>query len=128
VLIERPPNFDELVRIFPIVGKGVIFAWGNVIYNPQNVNISPQLFAHEAVHQRRQRGGIEDWWRQYVDDMEFRLKEEILGHRAELANVVEMGMNRQQRRRVGRQIAKKLAGSLYGRLISPAVALREITT
>lgn len=128
VLIERPPNFDELARIFPIVGQGVIFSWGDVIYNPQNTKITPWLFAHEAVHQYRQQGGVEAWWRKYVDDLEFRLLEEILGHRAELAKVVEMGMNRQQRRQVSRRIAKRLAGPLYGRLISPAKALKELTT
>lgn len=128
VLIERPPNFDELARVFPIVGQGVIFSWGDVIYNPQNAKISSSLFAHEAVHQRRQQGGIEDWWRRYIDDTEFRLEEEILGHKAELVMLVAMGMNRQQRRGEAKRIAKRLSGPLYGRLISTARAVAEITT
>lgn len=128
VLIERPPIFNELARVFPIVGEGVIFSWGDIIYNPRNVWISPRLFAHEAVHQYRQRHGIEVWWRRYIEDVEFRLHEEILGHRAELNKVIEMGMNRQQRRQTAKQIARRLAGPIYGRMISTKRALETITT
>ena len=127
VLVERPPNFAELARVFPIIGKPVIFSWGDVIYNPMSARITPQLFAHEAMHQWRQRGDVERWWRSYVDDTEFRLREEIVGHRAELRKVVEMGMNRHQRRTEAKVIAKRLASSMYGNLISQRRALESIT-
>ena len=127
VLIERPPNYNELVKLFPIAGKGVIFSWRPFIYNPMNVRISPQLFAHEAVHQFRQYGDVEGWWRRYVDDTEFRLREEALGHRAELRKVVEMGMNRHQRRSEAKKIAKRLASPVYGSLVSQRYAMELIT-
>ena len=127
VLVEQPPNFAELARVFPIAGKSVLFSWGSTIYNPMGARITPQLFAHEAAHQFQQMGGIEAWWRRYIDDTEFRLREEIIGHRAELRKAREIGMNRHQRRTEAKIISKRLASSMYGNLISRRRALEFIT-
>lgn len=127
VIVARPPNFDELARVFPIAGQGVLFAWGDIIYNPMNVFIAPQLLAHEATHGLRQRNAIEEWWRRYVDDTEFRLREEVVAHRAEFRHLVDIGMNRHQRRTTAKKIAKRLSGPMYGNLLSQNRALELIT-
>lgn len=132
VLYERPPVWNEIARRFPMVGRrqlrGVLFSWGpGLIYNPDRVEIPGCLFAHEAAHGRRQDGDIEGWWDRYLDDPEFRLAEEIIGHRAELRHLIEGGMNRQQRRGTARAIAHRLSGPLYGSLISQKKALAAIT-
>ena len=55
IIYDRPPLFEEINARFKLP-SGVIFAWGDIIYNPTRVHIPPSLMAHEAVHGRRQAG------------------------------------------------------------------------
>ncbi len=119
---------DEIDEKFHVRGKPVIYAWGTTIYNPSNFDIPPQLMAHEAVHGQRQGSDIVGWWRRYIDDVAFRLAEEIPAHRAEYLALVGGQPNRQQRRQALKKTAKRLAAPLYGMAISrarAAVILRQ---
>lgn len=132
VRVERPPLFAEIDAKFHIADKPILFAWGDTIYNPCGVPINPELHAHEAVHGARQLDylartdpgpwqgqTIEAWWREYIDNTNFRLAEEILAHRAEYQHYVMHNPNgrvRNNRRMVLDHIARKLSSPLYGRL------------
>lgn len=95
IITQRPPNFELILKAFPNADKpGVIFAYGEHIYNPSGGNIPVALMHHEAVHQNRQQdlgpasdltsvNGPEKWWAQYLTDPEFRYREELLAHVAE---------------------------------------------
>lgn len=124
VELKRPPNWDDIVRVFPMVASPVnrvIFTWGYTIYNPFGAKIDDSLFAHEAVHSGRQRRGrtVDPlwWWDRYLEDPQFRLTEEIPAHRAEWHKIVET-RGRAERRQALAQIAQRLAGPLYGRLLT----------
>ena len=57
IVCAHPPMIEEIRARFKFpAGGAVIFAWGDTIYNPQGVDIPPQLIAHEDVHGRRQNG------------------------------------------------------------------------
>ena len=76
IVFDFPPIYDDIRAVFPMADRGgVIFAWGNKIYNPSRVNIPSQLIAHEAVHGRRQGADVRGWWRRYLYEKEFRLAE-----------------------------------------------------
>lgn len=107
VLTLFPPNYAEINRAFKIRGKHVIFAYGDIIYNPSRIVIPPELLAHEAVHGARQNGNPAAWWDRYITDSHFRLEEEIPAHQAEY-----------QVSRQLKAIAERLSGPLYGNLIS----------
>lgn len=116
---EYPPMFDEIDARFHVRGQRVIYAWGDIIYNPMRIVIPPQLVVHERVHGMRQgRLGVEEWWKRYIDSEEFRLQEEIPAHIAEYQHLAKRAPNRQQRRAALRKTAKRLAGPLYGNLIT----------
>jgi len=92
IVNELPPNFAELNAKFNLesVKLSVYFCWGDTIYNPGGEPIHPSIIAHEQVHCDRQSqyraidpGGPPGWWRRYIDDVEFRLAEEVPAHRAE---------------------------------------------
>ena len=121
----NPPMFDEIDAAFNVRGKKVIFAWGGIIYNPQNVPLTPSLIAHERIHGLRQGDDIEGWWHKYIDDPEFRLAEEIEAHIAEYAHVAAYG-NRRDRRHAIQGMSKRLASPMYGKLINQAQAKRII--
>jgi len=123
VIIGTPPLLDEIAAVFRRArDRGVIFSWGDKIYNPSGIVIEPALRAHEAVHGERQGRDVEGWWRRYINDPQFRLAEEIPAHRAEFNYYVEHAANRNDRRRALTFIAARLAGSLYGNMITMRAA------
>lgn len=130
IAIARPPNFEEILAVFPLAEKpGVIFTYGQTIYNPSNAPISAQLKAHEAVHAQRQGEDEEEiraWWRRYLTEPMFRLEEELLAHRAEYRAFRGWTKDRNAVARELDTIAKRLSGPLYGGLMSYAQARRMI--
>ena len=126
---DWPPNIDHLDQVFHLRAQarlGIIFSWGaDKIYNPSGVVIPPALYEHEAVHGRRQdeAPSIEIWWQRYVDDPKFRLMEEVLAHCREYGFRCGDG-SRAERRQALADVSKRLASSLYGRMISRAEARR----
>lgn len=122
-----PPNIHKIAEVFPAaVKEGVIFAYGDRIFNPSGIQIPPSLLDHERVHCERQRMmGVDAWWNKYLVDPKFRYEEELLAHRAEYAKASE-GANRQQRRYHLHHIAKRLASPLYGRVRSLEQCKKDI--
>lgn len=129
IAVALPPNFDEIVAAFPNATKpGVLFAYGDTIYNPSNVNIPPQLIAHEGVHEQQQiaAGGPRPWWREYIDDVEFRAEQELTAHQAEFINYCQRVRDRNLQAKTLHLIASRLAGPLYGNAMSFSEARRRI--
>jgi hypothetical protein len=125
VKFERPPNYAEIVKVFPAVKlrRGVIFTYGKTIYNPDRTPLTRALRAHEEVHSKRQSVehahalGPEKWWELYLKEKDFRLAEELIAHQVEYMIAAE-GVGRQLRRRTLAQIAARLSGPIYGRMVS----------
>lgn len=130
VVRDRPPLFDEIDAKFQVRGKPILFAWGDRIFVPSgSLDVAPHLMAHERVHGERQglaEPGIMLWWRSYLDDIAFRLHEELLAHRAEYHHLMRHAGGRQQRRRHLSITAARLAAPLYGRMISLADAKKAL--
>lgn len=129
VVKDLPPNFEEIAAVFPMAhNDGVIFAYGDTIFNPSGQALPQSLLDHEAVHCKRQiEMGVDAWWEKYLVDGEFRYNEELLAHRAEWQAVKADGsLSRPQRRDQLKQIAKRLSGPLYGRRVSFEQAKRDI--
>lgn len=129
VRVEHPPMFDAINAEFRVVGKPILFAWGDTLYNPAGIVISQPLLEHEAFHGWRQLDmGVENWWEMYLVNPAFRLEEEILAHAVEYRSVLAAkGNNRKARRGALIQIAKKLSAPLYGRLITEKAARRVLS-
>lgn len=126
VVRSRPPNYDLIVTAMPVIRgvSNVMFCYGDTIYSPDCEFIPAELLAHEAVHSTRQLAmGVDLWWREYLIDAEFRLKEEYLAHRAEYRYLADNG-NRDQRRAAAAHVGKRLSSALYGNLINRAQAIK----
>jgi hypothetical protein len=115
ILIAQPPNLAEIDRVFPNRGAGVIFAFGDTIYNPSGAKIPRSLLAHEGAHGNRQVSviGVERWWRMYLDDPEFRYREEVIGHAAEYLAQVNGHYDRNANARLLMTTAVRLLASFY---------------
>lgn len=121
IVETAPPNITAIEKVFPGVGKperGVIFAYEKIIYNPGKIKIPIELMAHEFIHGMQQNdAGVEFWWDRYLTDPEFRLVEEIEAHRVEFQQFVK-AHNRHMRRKYLVLCSARLAGPLYGKMIS----------
>lgn len=120
-----PPLYPQICERFPDVPgkKGVLFAWGRTIYNPDKIIIPKDLAIHEAMHGVRQEAyvdpttghkGVAVWWVRYLVDKDFRLVEEVMAHKAEATALLEKyGMSRVSRRKITAHVASRLANPLY---------------
>lgn len=130
VVAARPPNYDAIVAKFPFAARaGVIFTYGQTIYNPSESTISPALKCHESVHAQRQGDDpaeIEAWWVRYLEEPIFRTEEELLAHRAEYRAMKSWTRDPNAAARELNRIAERLAGPLYGGVLSLSAARRLI--
>jgi hypothetical protein len=126
VVFARPPMFAEIDKVFAVAGKPVIFAFGDTIYNPEGITVTPALMAHETVHGERQGLDPEHWWRRYLGEPAFRLAEEIPAHRAEHIAYCRAHKDRNAQARYLFGCSSRLASPLYGGLISRADAAASI--
>ena len=128
IIPEWPPNIGQIAAAFPRArSHGTIFAYGDDIYNPYDVNIPWALMAHESVHQQRQLArGVAEWWTLYCAGPDFRYDEELLAHIAEYMTQCPPGSPRNLRRIVLRKTAQRLAAPLYGYKVSIDKAASDI--
>ena len=112
-----PPNISEIAKKFDISDLPVVFTYGNILYNPTGEPISDDLMAHEEVHERQQTiYGVEKWWRDYLDDEQFRLSQEVEAYKAQYDSINTW--SRDLRRKFLRAIANNLSSRLYGKIIT----------
>ena len=122
-----PPNFEDIAAVFPAArNPGVIFTYGERIYNPGGAPIQPKLKAHVAVHSQRQGYAVDLWWYKYLRDPAFRLEEELLAHRAEYRAFKGSCRDRNEVSRALHDAAARLSSALYGNMISYMDARRFI--
>lgn len=134
ILPTKPPNYDKIVAAMPEAAEvGVIFCYGDTIYNPSGGTIPPWIEAHEEIHSARQGLSVEEveaWWDKYLADKQFRFDEELPAHKAEYTAFCGLVKDRERRDRMLRRIALRLASPLYGRLLPYMQAvkvLKEVT-
>lgn len=127
IVNSLPPNYTEILAVFPSAANhGVIFTYGDTIFNPSGGSISPELFAHEGLHSGRQGSDVDRWWAKYLVDTEFRLEEELLGHRAEYRAFIARHKDREQVNQYLQAVAQRLSSPLYGNIITMNKARKEI--
>lgn len=115
IKIEWPPNIEQIAAVFPDADKsGVLFAYGEDIYNPSGVLIPQPLLVHEYRHCARQfQIGAMYWWDQYIADPEFRYTEELLAHVEEYKAQLKVLKDRNARAKLSMRTASRLIAPLY---------------
>lgn len=128
VVNEYPPNYADIAAVFNIKAmRGIVFTYGDTIYNPDHGKVSEHLMTHEEVHEKQQAAmGVKKWWKQYLVDPEFRLSQELEAYRAQY-QFLQTSHNRQQRKAILLHISKDLAGAMYGHILTKDKA-RELIT
>lgn len=83
---EFPPNIEELKKYFPIdESTKPFFSYGEIVYNPFGVDIPDDYLVHESVHAKQQGNDIEGWWTRYLNDIPFRIEQEVEAYGTQLS-------------------------------------------
>jgi len=122
---ELPPNYEAVKEKFN-PAKTAIFTYGDTIYNPSGGVLTPELLAHEAVHEGQQGADPQAWWDRYMVDDQFRLEQELEAHRVEYQAFCARVKDRNRRAVFLNQIATRLASPMYGRVVTVREASRLI--
>lgn len=128
VLKAFPPNYEQVCKHIPAVrkNKNIVFTYAPNIYSPAGIELSPDLQAHEEVHIARQHDPA-GWWDKYLNDVEFRLQEELVAYRAQYQYALKH-YGRPMRRRLLAHIASDLSSAMYGNIVTKAEAIELITS
>lgn len=129
ISFEKPPVYDSICRAFNIIPRNVYFTYGDTLYNPDKLNVPPEIIEHEEVHMRQQNYNNEDaslWWGKYLREPEFRLNQEARGYGRQYEVICDIIKDRNQRNKYLFQLATSLSGPLYNNIISHSEAMKLI--
>lgn len=127
IVIGPPPNIEDIRAVFDLSNQEPIFCWGDIIYNPHNIDVNEFLKVHEHVHSDQQsKTSPAAWWSEYLVDTEFRLRQELPAHRAEYRAFRARHKDRNLHARALHGIAERLSSPLYGSVITLKQAKKEI--
>lgn len=123
-----PPNYDLIARKFYIANNPrIVFTYGDRLYNPGGGPIDDHLLVHEKIHEQQQLTmGVDEWWKIYIEDPEFRLTQEVEAYRAQYSFLKEH-YSRAYRRKVLDHICSDLSSPIYGNIVSKKQAKDLIT-
>ncbi|HEC32912.1 MAG TPA: hypothetical protein ENI63_01470 [Candidatus Kaiserbacteria bacterium] len=116
IVYKYPPNIEKIRAVFPL-HKGIIFTYGDTLYNPDRGKIDEALMKHEETHTRQQGDDIDGWWEKYFVDVDFRMKQELEAYQNQYKYAVE-NYSRNMRRVLLKVISKDLSSAMYGNIIS----------
>lgn len=120
---EYPPNYLEIVKVFgDLTEKKPVFCYGDTIYNPFKVEVTPDLEIHEDTHRQQQSTAPDIWWEQYLTDTTFRLNQEVEAYSKQYQFacklVDEIKGGSRMKKAILESIAKSLSGEMYGNIIT----------
>ncbi len=127
IIYSWPPNIKEIRERFDLTGKSPIFCYGKFIFNPGRHPLDQPLVIHETVHSFQQDEiGPEAWWRQYMEDKEFRLDQETPAYQQQYKKFCEIIFDSNKRARYLMTIAQDMASPMYGNMIDYPAAMKLI--
>lgn len=122
---EFPPNWVDIKNKLGLDEKTkAIFCYGDTIYNVRE-ELSKDLIAHELAHSKQQGSNPAVWWFKYLDDKEFRLKEEIEAYGTQYALIAKHLKGKWLKYGL-EQMSRALSGEEYGGIISYGEAVSKI--
>jgi len=126
---EKPPIWDAVRNAFQINPKNVVFTYGNIIYNPDDVELPDHLIEHEKIHmiQQEQNGTNPAlWWGKYLREPAFRVDQEAQAYAIQYLFICQIQKDRNRRARIMFDLAHFLSGPLYNHAINFDEAIKLI--
>jgi hypothetical protein len=126
---EKPPIYDRLVEAFGIDwNDGIVITYGDTLHTKEGNNIPRDLVVHERTHTRQQKAfGIEDWWKYYIANPDFRMKQEAEAYRNQWQFISQNTKDRNEAFRRKMKIVQDFSSPIYGNIITHNEALKLIS-
>lgn len=125
-----PDIFYRLQSKFGVRFDTIAITIGNVCHTADKdlFQKRPDIEIHENVHrlQQEKAGDVEMWWDLYMDNPDFRLKEEIQAYQAQARYIKEFAPDLNKNFKMLQSLARELSGPTYGNLLSFSEAYRII--
>lgn len=123
IVNAKPPIWEEANKVFRLeeLRIGTIFTYGDTIFNTYAQELTEDLIVHEMVHGNQQMHNnivAKLWWRQYLEDAEFRKSQEAEAYGAQYRFLAKHIKDRNQRARKLDEIAHYFAGPMYGNIVT----------
>jgi len=122
----KPPVYEEVLRNFQINIASTLFTFGDVIYNPQQIETPDDYVHHEELHAEQQGHNPEGagrWWARYFSDPYFRIDQEARAYAHQYDYWCKKHKDRNQRNRKLLQLASTLASPMYGSVVGQSGAV-----
>ena len=126
---DKEPPYQLLRQCqekFDLTGKQPCFMVGDTLYNPFKGHIDETLIAHETVHGMQQGDDILGWWHKYLEDKDFRFKQELEAYRVQYRVGKEIISDRNEVARLLFRISADLSSPMYGSMVGRIEALKLI--
>lgn len=126
IIKDFPPNIAKIKAVFGELPNGVVFTYGDIIFNPSGNEIDDPLDIHERTHKLQQGDNPEAWWDDYLADKRFRFSQELAAYRFQYRRFCELVKDRNKRSRFLNRIAKDLSSAMYGNICTLEEAVKQI--
>lgn len=127
IVKDYPPNIEQIKKVLE-PAKGALFTYGDTLYCPTNPElIDIPLMAHEETHSRQQEVmGVDKWWGKYLEDVDFRLSQEIEAYKVQYREAKKFIKDRNVLSDFLRNLASALSSPMYGGVVGVSEAMRLI--
>jgi len=128
IKVEKPPIWNDVCAAFNI-NPQAYFTYGEVIYNPSDLPVPPDIIEHEKVHIKQQKAdGMtpELWWGKYLRDPQFRVEQEAKAYGRQYQFICYHNKDRNAQSHLLIELANSLSGPLYNNVISQSEAMTLI--
>lgn len=120
IIFEKPPIYNNLCAAFKVRPQGVVYTYGNIIYNPDKQDLPAEIIEHEKIHMKQQTKGDmtpDLWWGKYLRDPKFRVDQEAKGYARQYDVICSTHKDRNMRAQYLWSLASSLSGPLYNNII-----------
>lgn len=112
------PFYDQCRSLFGVdIDTGTVFTYGDTIH--ARCGVPPDLYEHEQTHSiQQERMGKDLWWKTYLADEKFRMKQELEAYRKQYWFFCTQTRDRNRRAVFLHKIASDLSGTMYGNILT----------
>lgn len=122
-----PPIWDKIIAAgMNPDPANVVVTYGDTIYNPSGQALPTHLIEHEETHRDQQGNDPDGWWGRYLVDPYFRTEQEAEAYGNQYVFICDKVKDRNHRARILNELASKLSGPTYGKVLSHVAALALI--
>lgn len=125
ILTQDPPNIEAIKEVLKPI-KNTIYAYGSIIYNPDNAPLDDALMSHELIHSQQQGKDPARWWSLYLKDPVFRASQEIPAYQVQFQQAKKVVKDRNVLHKYLSKLAMNLSSEMYGKVMTFGEAYEAI--